>query len=477
MSEEISPVEGASPQPTKSQTFLVVGAVLVVLVTLLYLYRMPAALHWPIRLLFAASLAWLGFSLVRKIRSTKFDPKIAVFSLVLIAILYGFLFLICHLFVKLMSARDESLASTKATELTEKSRRVIAKMLDGNHPAMYDREVGWVPRPDYLWKDIHTINEQGIRGKRVYPETPGEVDKRILCVGDSFTFGYEVADDQTFAYHGEQLVPGTEWINLGITGTGLTQSLAHYRKKGREFGGKYVVIAFMTNNGKRTVNCFRPFVSPSDITPFAQPFAKMSDGKFSIEPNPYQEISDYRKLLDNEAEELKRLYELDYFTWSNQHTASNPIARTIGYVWERQNIDRNVDILLNRGDDSTLRLRSGGDPYGSALWHPDSPGCQAILRLFDVYYEEVVADGRVPLIVILPSGKDVESRAKGLPPKHVQLIKHFEAKGYRYFDFLDSLEAIYGDELDPKDLYGNTHFNGPTNKLVAEEIIKKLELR
>ncbi len=473
--------ENAEPTPAKSasrrRSLIVWASIVVVLVGFLYMEGIPPVLHWPFRILFVVAVGWLAFAIIRKVRATKFEGKKVVFSLVLVAMLYGVLFLVCHVFVKLMSVRDERLAATKTEALTEKTRRVIGKLMAGNHPAMFDKEIGWVPRPSYQWKE-YSISEQGLRGTRVYPETPPDPEKRILCVGDSFTFGYEVDDDQTFPYHGEQMLPGTEWPNLGITGTGLTQSLMRYRRDGRKFGGKYVVIGFMTKNSKRTVNCFRPFVSPNDITPFTQPFATYRDGKFRVEPNPYQDISDYEKLLENEKEELARLYEMDYFTWSNQRTSDNPIVRTIGYVWERRNIGRNVNLLLNRKMDPVYgELRPGENPYGSSIFHPESLGFQAIKRLFDLYYEEVVADGREPLIVILPSASDVEDRRDGKPAKHTSLIRHFDEKGYRYFDFLDALEERFGDELDPKSFYVRTHFNGPTNKMVAEEIIKAFRFK
>ncbi len=457
-------------------TSLVAGSALFIVLMLLYLEKIPPALHWPMRLLFVAAVGWLLVSAFRALWGRKIQGKVVIFTLILAAMLYGALFVICAVFVKLMSAKDEALTTVDTSALSEKARRGTEGMLSGDSPIQYDREVGWVHRPGYAWKG-HSISEQGLRGTRVYPETPADPDKRILTIGDSFTFGYEVPDDQTFAHHGEQLAPGTEWINLGICGGGLTQSLLQYRKNGRKFGGKYVVIGFMTNNIKRTVNCYRPFVSPDDsMTPLTKPYAKIVDGVFSLEPNPYQDVAEFEKLLGNESEAIGRLYEMDYFSWSQQKGATNPILRTLGYVWERRDGDRNLALLLNQPVDPHGSFRPGGDPYGNAIWHPKSLGFQANARVFDIYYNEIIADGRVPLIVILPSGADVEKRAEGGTPKHAALLDHFDAKGYRYFDFLDTLAEVHGDKLSPKDLYVKTHFNGETNALIAREIIKALSL-
>lgn len=473
-----APVPSVGAPASKLGLVLKVAAFVVVAVSFLYLERVPSGLLWPMRVLFALSVGYLLYRLACWIRRTTINGKTVVFSLILAAMMYGALHLICLVWVKLMSAKDDSLTTVQTTSLTDKSRRGVNAQLSGDSPVIFDAEVGWVHRAGYAWKG-HSVSPQGLRGTKVYPETAPDPDRRFICVGDSFTFGYEETDDQTYPFHGEQLKPGTEWINLGVCGAGLTQALLQYRKNGRTWGGKYVVIGFMTNNNKRTVNCFRPFVSPDDpMTPLTKPYAKFADGKFSIEPNPYQSLDDYKRMLADEAGEIAKLYQLDYFTWSNQRGATNPVVRTVKYLWERREMDRNLDLLLNRPlPESHLKFRPGDDPYGVSLWHPKSPGFQANARVFDLFYEEVEKDGRVPLIVILPSALDVEERAKGKPAKHSALLAHFREKGYRHFDFLDSLAAKFpSEEMKKESFYVNTHFNGKTNRFLAEEIIKAFEM-
>ena len=472
-----SPAKPTSSLKEKRGTLLFVGAALFVVAMFGYMEKIPAVLHWPVRILWVGAILYLAYAVIRWVVKTKFEAKKVIFSLVLAAFFYLALHLICAVFIKLMSVKDEALTTAKTESLSEKARKGVNLVLEGNSPSLFDVDVGWVPRPDFEWK-MHKIGPQGIRGTKVYPETPADPEKRILCIGDSFTFGYEVEDDEAYPAVAEQLVPGTEWINLGICGGGLTQSYLHYKKNGTKFGGKYVVIGFMTNNNKRTVNCFRAFISPDDgITPLTKPFAKLADGEFSIEPNPYQDVSDYEKLLADEPGELAKLYETDYYTWSNQRSFSNPVMRTLLYVWNRREGDRNLDILLNREVKSYRRPKPGEDPYGRALWHPGNPGFQCNAWVFDQYVNEVIADGREPLIVMLPSARDVEERAKGRAPRHAALLEYFDEKGYRYLDFLDSLEEHRKGRMTQEDLYGRTHLNAETNRLLAEEIVKELGLK
>ncbi len=67
-----------------------------------------------------------------------------------------------------------------------------------------------------------STNSLGLRGKREYPlESTGK--KRIYAVGDSFTFGFGVRDEETFAAQMEILDPSLDVLNLGVAGYGIDQ--------------------------------------------------------------------------------------------------------------------------------------------------------------------------------------------------------------------------------------------------------------
>lgn len=480
----------------RDRTVPVVMAVLFCLGAVLFFQHLPLGLRSPVRLLCLGAVLWLIFMAVQTVRTWTFNWKKLAFSLILACLFYAALHLVCLVFIRLMAPRDDRIATRVITSLAEEHRMGIKAMLAGVSYEMYDREIGWVPRPGHKQDDVR-ISQQGLRSPREYAIPPPDPEKRILCLGDSFTFGNGVSDTETYPYQAEQIRPGTEWINLGISGTCLAQSLLHYRKSGRKFGGRYVVIGFMTDDAKRTVNCFRPFVNP--YNPFTKPFAKYSNGKFSIEPNPYQDPSDYRRLLSNEGPEIERLLKIDYLTWSKQAVTRDPVLRTAQYIHESMNLDRNIDSLLNRrrpkppvqremADDPYGSLTwdpsegswklsdSAVDPYGQAIWKPGSLGFIALTRVFDLYYNEIIADGRVPLIVIIPGPLDVMNYRRRIPKLYESLMDHLKAKRYRYFDFLDPLVAMHKDNLAIKALFFQRHFPGSINRELAGEIIKALHL-
>jgi hypothetical protein len=483
----------------RSRTVRVVVAVLFIIACVVFFRLVPGSLRWPARAALLALAAWLIVIALRAALAVRPTGKKLAFSLILGGFFYLALWLICHVFLLLMGRRDDRAATHAISSLGEIQRRGITAMLDGSSFEMYDRETGWQPRPG-RWPD-GTINSQGVRSLRDYAIPPPDPAKRFLCVGDSFTIGDSVSDTETYPCQAEQLWPGTDWVNLGISGACMTQALIQYRKNGKKFGGRHVVIGFMTDDAKRTVNCFRPFLA--DYNPFTKPFAKFSEGRFSIEPNPYQDISDYRRLLGDETREIARLKGMDYLTWSNQAAETNPVLRTARYVAESLDLTRTMNDILARppppkparkkepryaidpyarvswdeNQRKWTRKDRGVDPYGRAIWDPSSLGFIAVARLFDAFCKEIVSDGRIPFIVIIPGPADVENHERGLPRVYAAMVEHFRARGYRHLDFLDPLVARHKDDLSIESLYLAGHFRAHMNRELAEEVVRAMRPR
>jgi hypothetical protein len=116
------------------------------------------------------------------------------------------------------------------------------------------------------------------------------------------------------------------------------------------------------------------------------------------------------------------------------------------------------------------------DPYGKAIYSPRSEAFQAITALFTRYHDEVVADGRVPLILIMPGPLDVEDYRNDDPRQYASLVEYLRSKNYAVLDFLDPLVAKHRHELTTKALFVNSHYQGHINKELAAEVIKALGL-
>jgi lysophospholipase L1-like esterase len=97
-----------------------------------------------------------------------------------------------------------------------------------------DAELLWALRPGYRGEFLGrpvSINALGLRGADVaVGRSPGR--RRVACFGDSITFGYGVADDETYAARLDALLSarGVEAVNAGVTGYTTYQVLRHLRR-------------------------------------------------------------------------------------------------------------------------------------------------------------------------------------------------------------------------------------------------------
>jgi lysophospholipase L1-like esterase len=97
-----------------------------------------------------------------------------------------------------------------------------------------DPEVFWSPIPGFKGKfegKTVTINSLGLRGAEVtLPKPQGR--KRLICFGDSITFGYGVGDDETYPFAlGRDLKDrGVDVVNAGVTGYTSHQVLGLLRR-------------------------------------------------------------------------------------------------------------------------------------------------------------------------------------------------------------------------------------------------------
>lgn len=150
------------------------------------------------------------------------------------------------------------------------------------YPVQYDSDLGWIPKPgatgeDNIWGTTVTILDDGIRSNgsnHPYPQENGETTK-ILTVGDSFTFGDQVSDHETWPAILETL-SGNQVLNAGVFGYGIDQAFLRAQKLLEQHNPNILVFSF----------------NPGDISR-CELLEQMGAGK------PYFEISGNTLLLKN----------------------------------------------------------------------------------------------------------------------------------------------------------------------------------
>jgi len=122
------------------------------------------------------------------------------------------------------------------------------------HRYLYDETLGWRNIPNWsatTYDRTLTINSRGLRD-REYPLAKPEGVFRILVLGDSFTWGYGVSDEEVFTERLEKALAtagrSVEVLNAGVSGWGTDQELLYLEREGLQSSPDLVVLAFFLYN-------------------------------------------------------------------------------------------------------------------------------------------------------------------------------------------------------------------------------------
>lgn len=141
---------------------------------------------------------------------------------------------------------------------------------DRHHP-----ERGWslAPKlrdlPVFAGKKLSS-SSRGLRGARE-PVIPKNADTlRIALFGDSFTFGEDVGDEETFGHQMERLFedtataasPTVEVLNFGVHGYGHDQMLLYLREALPIYQPDIVILGYVSDDSLRNMTTFRDFAKP-----------------------------------------------------------------------------------------------------------------------------------------------------------------------------------------------------------------------
>lgn len=145
----------------------------------------------------------------------------------------------------------------------------------------FDPTLGWATQPNL--RDVRVFgdkalntNQRGLRGTKEFAYDGGG-RPRILLLGDSFTFGEEVSDDETYAHYLQAMLPRVDVLNMGVHGYGHDQMLVLLREEGSKYRPDVVLLGFVVADVDRNVLGFRDY---------AKPRFTVVDGKLALASDP-----------------------------------------------------------------------------------------------------------------------------------------------------------------------------------------------
>ncbi len=127
----------------------------------------------------------------------------------------------------------------------------LAQPLDERVHTQYDAELGWVSVPAFSRSGMYgegadfSIDPMGFRANPLPAPggAPGRL--RVVCSGDSFTFGVGVGDAETWCHRLTTLDSRIETVNMGQIGYGVDQAFLWYRRDAAKVPHDVQVLAFV----------------------------------------------------------------------------------------------------------------------------------------------------------------------------------------------------------------------------------------
>ena len=235
----------------------------------------------------------------------------------------------------------------------------IFRPTDGPTKMMYHPTRGWCLQTNldnFVYNPIFpqvSTNSKGLRDKKEYSYENRNNKFRIVVIGDSFTFGHRVSNNETYSFLLERMLDNVEVINMGVEDYGTDQQLIYLKEEGVKYKPDLIILGFMSDSIHRNILLFSDFAKPRFIlksnklvltnTPVPGPEAILRKDKFHLKSLDYfsiylERIKDITGYTEQKEEKITRAIFEDI-----THTATSIGAQVLFlYIpWEQ---DLNVII-------------------------------------------------------------------------------------------------------------------------------------
>ena len=122
-------------------------------------------------------------------------------------------------------------------------------------------------------REIYQSSAEGLRSARAGIALVREpARRRIALVGDSFTFGLEVAFEQTWGQELARILgDGAQVLNFGVDGYGVDQAVLRYRRDVVAWHPDVVILGLIHDDFRRALCVYGFLCFPGSEIPFAKP--------------------------------------------------------------------------------------------------------------------------------------------------------------------------------------------------------------
>lgn len=332
-------------------------------------------------------------------------------------------------------------------------RAWIERTAQGSYVAP-DPDLGWAIVPNgRTLEGRYEANAQGARARRdvVYEPEPPAGKIRVVAVGDSFTHGDGVTQDDTWTARLGALRSDLEVVNLGVPGYGTDQAVLRWRRDGAPLRGQLVVLGIWPENICRNLNVVRYFMQPASGFGTKPRFVAGAAGVAVIG----QPVLTGDALVAAVTEPLATpIAANDYWLIPRDVTV---------HAYQRLRVARVAETLVSLYRRRALRqaLYAGSDPRGIEI----------TVAIAEWFGREVAATGAIPQIVLIPMREllDTYPDENSFP-----LVRALRAAGIEPIDLGPPMAQVVRERGAACCYSADGHLTPEGNDLVARWLAERL---
>jgi len=310
-------------------------------------------------------------------------------------------------------------------DLARFSRRPLTERVHSR----YDPLLGWSNIPGLELRDVYgpgsrfKTNSLGLRNDREFAVEVPSGKVRIVCLGDSFTLGYGVSNDEAWCQVLESLDGRLETVNMGQGGYGLDQAYLWYQRDGGRLRHQVLLFSFITEDFFR--------VGRDNFLGYAKPTLQVQQGRLVPTRVPVPRRSFYFPWVTQNAAIFTRLRSLELFRRLFRSAAPGPTSPPLPDVGQ------------------TLMIAS---------------------QIFGDLQRITREKESVLVLVYLPVSQDYEG--KGSDPWREFVRRDAERRGIPYVDLVEEFRKLSASEA--AHVFGD-HYSVEGNRFVARIIHARMQ--
>ena len=307
----------------------------------------------------------------------------------------------------------------------------------------YDQEIGWINEPNVDIRDLYgkgkhvKTNSQRFRNRHDFTIKPDADKMRIICSGDSFTFGFGVDNEHTWCQRLSEIDARLETVNMGQGGYGIDQAYLWYKRNSATVEHDVHLFAFITEDFRR--------MERDNLLGYGKPILEVRNGALETKNTPVP----------------KRGFYVPWLTYTLHGLGNLSSIQILRGLHER------IVTGTNSPSDDEKNIHNTAD---------------IVLKVFEELRRINREKHSVLVLVYLPTESDYMRRSSGIWRQWIST--HLDPERIIYIDLLEEFSLLSPEQIKqffiPRgvlDYYGSAgHYTEEGNAYVAKILYHRLLL-